>query len=184
MNKVAFRRTRLVVSALMVSTVAVVGVSSQAGAGSPALIVDPTTVEAGGTINVSQYCSVEDATATVGVSAGWTGAYGDPAMPPVVEQSGIEPVGGQWVAQLTIPGSTAPGSYTVWATCGGSISRYSQIELTVIASTTTTTTTAPTSTSTSTTPGSSTTGATTTTTASTPAARPAAAVAGQPTYTG
>lgn len=169
MNKVGFRRTKIIVAALALSTATMVGLSSQAGAGSPFLNVDPTTVQAGGQINVSQYCQADTDSVDVAVSTGWDGAYADPALPPIVEQSAMIAAGGQWSTKLTIPASTAPGSYTVWANCGEG--RYGAVELTVTPAPTTTV--AP-----------STTGATTTTVAPKPGAAPATAVAGKPTYTG
>lgn len=168
MNKVGFRRTRAIVATLVLSTAMVVSLSSQAGAGSPSLNVDPTTVQAGGQITVSQYCGADTDSVDVGVSTGWSGSFGDPTLPPIVEESAMI-TGGQWSTKLTIPASTAPGSYTVWAYCGEG--RYGAVELTVAPAPTTTA--AP-----------STTGATTTTVAPKPAAAPATAVAGKPSYTG
>lgn len=185
MNKVGLRRTRLVAAALVLCSAAMVGVSAQAGAGSSSLNVDPTTVEAGGQITVSQYCS-SPSTVDVAVFAGWIDPWTDPTTSPIVEATDITPdEGAQWSVDLTIPVAAAPGSYTVWAQCSNGSEqsyRYGSVELTVTASTATTTT--PPATDPATT--GSTTIATTTTTkvVARPAAVAATPVAGQPAYTG
>jgi hypothetical protein len=186
MPKVGLRRVRLVAAALVLGSASMVGVSAQAGAGSSSLNVDPTTVEAGGQIRVSQYCS-SPSTVDVAVFEGWTDPWTDPAGSPIVEATDIAPdEGAQWSVDLTIPLAAAPGSYTVWAQCSSGSEqsyRYGSIELTVTASTTPTTTPVTPSTTDPGTTGSTTT-ATTTTVVSRPAAVAATPVAGRPTYTG
>ncbi len=178
--RTVFRRTKVVASAVALCLAGAVGVSSQAGAGTAELSVDPTTVEAGGVITVSQYCPL--ASVDVGVSTGWTDPWTEPTMPAIVEETGIAPdEGSQWSVQLTIPADAAPGSYTVWAECydePGEGRQLGSVELTVTpAPSTTSTSVAPSTT------GSTTTDATTTTVA--PDHAPAAtAVPARPTYTG
>lgn len=186
--KTMLRRTKVVTAAVTLCLAGAVGVSSQAGAGSASLNVDPTTVQAGGVITVSQYCAFASGTATVDVtvSPGWIDPWTDPANPPVVGASDVTPdEAAQWSVQLTIPAGTEPGSYTVWARCSDGpqeTREYGSVELTVTPGPTTTTSVAPTTTG-STTTGPASTDATTTTVAPAHAAA-AAAVPGQPTYTG
>lgn len=178
--KTGFRRTKVVAATLAVCVAGVVGVSSQAGAGTSELSVDPTTVQAGGVITVSQYCGLSSV--DVGVSTGWTDPWTEPTMPAIVEATGIAPdEGSQWSVELTIPADAEPGSYTVWAECydePGQARQFGSVELTVTpAPSTSSSSVAPTTT------GSTTTEATTTTVA--PGHAPAAtAVPARPAYTG
>lgn len=168
------RRFSVGAAALVLCAATSVFAASQAGAGSQVLVVNPTTVAAGGQITVSQgLCSRTEV--NVGVYDGWSGAFVTPTTDPIVSKTGIAPdQADQWTATLTIPEGTAPGSYTVYAECtdpGSEVApwKYGAVELTVLPaampSTTTPTTTTPSSTT-------------------EPATKAATAVAGKPTYTG
>lgn len=166
-------RVRLAGASLILAAASVAMTALPVGAGTPQLSVDPTEVHAGDSIAVGSSCGYTFV--AVGLFAGWVSPSATPETQPIVdEQFAITP--GAWNHSITMPASSAAGSYTLQALCiepERASYTYQNVKITVIADGgTTTTTEAPTTTI-----------AATTTTL--PAdASPATAVRATPKYTG
>jgi hypothetical protein len=166
------RRIGAAAASLAIAGSALIAVGLPAGAGAPALQVTPTTLNAGESVAANSTCS--GTTVDLALYAGTIPSFTTPDGPPLATVT-ITLDGPAWDHDLTVPGGTAPGAYTVSAHCfGGNENYYVNASITVTAPPVqSSTTSAPT-----------TTAVAPTTTKTPAAAAPAAAVPASPTYTG
>ena len=169
-------RRILLGTALSSVTVAAVAFAAPASALVPAFNATPTTLPAGQSVAVDgMNCSGATGQATVGLYAGTTAGNALPSGSPVASVV-LAPSAGAWAGSVAVPLASAPGAYTLHASCLSDTNDFSYENVAITVTPTPTTTTA----ITTTVKGTTTTMATTSTTL----AAPAIAVAAQPTFTG
>ena len=169
-------RRILLGTALSSATVAAVAFAAPAGALVPAFNATPTTLPAGQSVAVDgMNCSGAHGQATVGLFAGTTAGNALPGGSPVVSVV-LVPSAGAWSGSVAVPVASAPGAYTLHASCSSDTNDFSYENVAITVTPAPTTTTAVTTTVKGTT--------TTVAATSTTVAAPAVAVAAQPTFTG
>jgi hypothetical protein len=169
-------RRILLGTALSSVTVAGLAFAAPASALVPVFSATPTTLPAGQSVAVDgTNCSGAHGQVTVGLYAGTTAGNALPGGSPVTSLV-LAPSAGTWAGSVTVPIASAPGAYTLHASCSSDTNDFTYENVAVTVTSAPTTTTAVTTTVQGTT--------TTTAATSTTLAAPAIAVAAQPTFTG